>query len=175
MSVFSYGRISRGWHPWETVAGVTVGSLQVFRTTIEVMLIDGVLTREEQRLCVSLANNLKLSNEEPAEIYAAIREGKETDSGREIPDTEQRNIYKNIYEVAIVNASLSQDEFRVLAHLREQFGIDDQEHQKIEDELKHIMKERFEDENVLEKMLGTLKDSVSMVGSLFDSVRTKSA
>ncbi|DAC18661.1 MAG TPA: hypothetical protein D7I06_01300, partial [Candidatus Poseidoniales archaeon] len=91
MSVFSYGRISRGWRPWETVAGVTVGSLQVFRTTIEVMLIDGVLTREEQRLCVSLANNLKLSNEEPAEIYAAIREGKETDSGREIPDTEQRN------------------------------------------------------------------------------------
>ena len=75
MSVFSYGRISRGWRTWETVAGVTVGSLQVFRTTIEVMLIDGVLTREEQRLCVSLANNLKLSNEEPAEIYAAIREG----------------------------------------------------------------------------------------------------
>ena len=175
MSVFSYGRISRGWRTWETVAGVTVGSLQVFRTTIEVMLIDGVLTREEQRLCVSLANNLKLSNEEPAEIYAAIREGRETDSGRDIPDTEQRNIYKKIYEVAIVNASLSQDEFRVLAHLREQFGIDDHEHQKIEDELKHIMKERFEDENVLEKMLGTLKDSVSMVGSLFDSVRTKSA
>ena len=44
-----------------------------------------------------------------------IREGKETDSGREIPDTEQRNIYKKIYEVAIMNASLSQDEFRVFA------------------------------------------------------------
>ena len=35
------------------------------------------------------------------------------------------------------------------------------------------MKERFEDENVLEKMLGTLKDSVSMVGSLFDSVEQR--
>jgi len=155
------------------VAGITVGSLQVFRTTIEVMLIDGVLTREEQRLCVSLANNLRLSNEEPAEIYAAIREGKETESGRDISDAEQRNIYKKIYEVAIVNASLSRDEFRVLAHLRSAFEIDDDEHESIESHLREIVKEKFEDPGVVDKMLHTLRDSVGLVGDIFETVRKK--
>ena len=37
-----------------------------------------------------------------------------------------------------------------------------------------MIRQRTEDENVVDKLLGTLKDSVSLVGSLFDSVRTKS-
>ena len=56
------------------MSGENVGALTVFRTTIEVMLRDGILTREEKRLIIKLANALGLSPDEPAEIYAAIRE-----------------------------------------------------------------------------------------------------
>ena len=65
------------------MTGENVGALTVFRTTVEVMLRDGVLTREEKRLIIKLANALGLSPEEPAEIYSAIREGRESESGRE--------------------------------------------------------------------------------------------
>jgi uncharacterized tellurite resistance protein B-like protein len=148
----------------------------VFRSTVEVMLSDGILTREEKRLIIKLASALDLTPEMPGTIYADIREDNSTVVGRIVDAAEQRGVYTRVYEVAIVNASLSQDEFRVLAHLREIFSIDDDEHSKIEKNLQEIMEERFDDnKNFLDKMLNTLKDSVSLVGGFFDSVRTKSA
>jgi hypothetical protein len=147
----------------------------VFRTTIEVMLRDGILTREEKRLIIKLANALGLSPDEPAEIYAAIREQRETEAGREVTPNEQRLVYTRVFEVAIVNASLSKDEFAVLANLRNQFSIDDEDHARIEADLRDMIRQKTEDENVVDKLLGTLRDSVSLVGSLFDSVRTKNA
>lgn len=157
------------------VSGDSVGALDVFRTTIEVMLEDGVLTREEKRLIIKLANALGLSPEEPGEVYAAIREGESLPSGSMVSPNEQRLVYTRVFEVAIVNASLSRDEFRVLAHLRDQFSIGDDDHARIESDLRDLIRQKGDDENVVEKMLNTLKDSVSLVGSLFDSVRTKSA
>ena len=140
------------------------------------MLSDGILTREEKRLIIKLASALNLAPEMPSTIYANIREDNSAVVGRIVDAPEQREVYTRVYEVAIVNASLSQDEFRVLAHLREIFSIDDDEHSKIEKNLQGIMEERFDDnKNVLDKMLNTLKDSVSLVGGFFDSVRTKSA
>ena len=157
------------------MSGENIGALDVFRTTTEVMLRDGVLTREEKRLIIKLANALGLSENEPADVYAAIRENKNTDSGREVTPNEQRLVYTRVFEVAIVNASLSKDEFAVLAHLRDQFSIDDEDHTRIEADLRDMIRQKTEDENVVDKLLGTLKDSVSLVGSLFDSVRTKKA
>ena len=155
------------------MTGENVGALTVFRTTVEVMLRDGVLTREEKRLIIKLANSLGLSPEEPAEIYSAIREGRESESGRDVSPNEQRLVYTRVFEVAIVNASLSKDEFAVLANLRAQFNIDDDDHARIEADLRDMIRQKTEDENVVDILLGTLKDSVSLVGSLFDGVRTK--
>ena len=157
------------------MSGENVGALTVFRTTVEVMLRDGILTREEKRLIIKLANALGLSPDEPAEIYAAIREQRETEAGREVTPNEQRLVYTRVFEVAIVNASLSKDEFAVLANLRNQFSIDDEDHARIEADLRDMIRQKTEDENVVDKLLGTLRDSVSLVGSLFDSVRTKNA
>tara|TARA_X000001036_G_scaffold250492_1_gene233298 strand:- start:6 stop:479 length:474 start_codon:yes stop_codon:yes gene_type:complete len=157
------------------VGGENIGALDVFRTTTEIMLRDGVLTREEKRLIIKLANALGLSENEPADVYAAIRENKKTGAGREVTPNEQRLVYTRVFEVAIVNASLSKDEFAVLAHLRDQFSIDDEDHTRIEADLRDMIRQKTEDENVVDKLLGTLKDSVSLVGSLFDSVRTKKA
>jgi len=157
------------------VSGDSVGALDVFRSTTEVMLRDGVLTREEKRLIIKLANALGLSDNEPAMVYNAIREDKNLDPGRDVSFNEQRLVYTRVFEVAIVNASLSKDEFAVLAHLRDQFNINDDDHSRIEADLRDMIRQKTEDENVVDKLLGTLKDSVSLVGSLFDSVRTKGA
>ncbi len=157
------------------MSGESVGALDVFRSTTEVMLRDGVLTREEKRLIIKLANALGLSDNEPAMVYNAIREDKNLDPGRDVSFNEQRLVYTRVFEVAIVNASLSKDEFAVLAHLRDQFNINDDDHSRIEADLRDMIRQKTEDENVVDKLLGTLKDSVSLVGSLFDSVRTKGA
>jgi DNA-directed RNA polymerase subunit F len=100
-------------------------------------------------------------------------DGKKTEDGDKLSESEQREVYKTIFEIAIINASLSKDEFRVMAHLRNIFSIDDDEHQQVEDELRDMVKQRFEDPNVVEKTLSTLRDSVRLVTTLFDNVRKK--
>ena len=106
------------------MSGENVGALTVFRTTIEVMLRDGILTREEKRLIIKLANALGLSPDEPAEIYAAIREQRETEAGREVTPNEQRLVYTRVFEVAIVNASLSKEDFEKVINLIGEKRID---------------------------------------------------
>jgi hypothetical protein len=139
------------------------------------MLVDGVLTREEKRLIIKLASALHLSAEDPAKIYQAIQEKTESEKGTMVSTEMALEVYTKVFEVAIVNASLSRDEFRVLAHLRSVFEIDDDEHEKIETELRDIVREKFEDPGVVDKMLHTLRDSVGLVGDLFDTVRKKNA
>ena len=150
-------------------------SLEAFHSTISVMLVDKVLTREEKRLIIKLASALGLNEDEPSQIYQAVRTGQEVKGGEPIDNNKAHEIYTKVFEIAIVNASLSRDEFRVLAHLRDIFKIGDEEHHRIEEELREIVREKFEDPNVIDKMLGTLRDSVSLVGDLFDVVRKKAA
>ena len=80
------------------------------------MLADGRLTREEKRLTIKLASALGLTEDQPAEIYKAIQDKKDSPSGELVSMEDARDIYTKVFEVAIVNASLSRDEFRVLAH-----------------------------------------------------------
>ena len=150
-------------------------ALRLFTVLISVMLVDKVLTREEKRLIIKLASALGLNEDEPSQIYQAVRTGQEVKGGEPIDNNKAHEIYTKVFEIAIVNASLSRDEFRVLAHLRDIFKIDDEEHHRIEEELREIVREKFEDPNVIDKMLGTLRDSVSLVGDLFDVVRKKAA
>ena len=152
----------------------TVHRLAAFRSTIEVMLLDGVLTREEKRLIIRLSSCLNLEPHQPAEIYQAIIDGVDTEDGEPLSAEEQHEIYKTVFEVAIINASLSKDEFRVMAHLRDIFAIDDdEEHDLVERELRDMVKQRFEDPNMVEKTLNNLRDSVRVVTTLFDNVRKK--
>lgn len=139
------------------------------------MLVDGRLTREEKRLTIKLASSLELTEEQPALIYKAIQNNTESEAGELVSMEKAREIYTKVFEVAIVNASLSRDEFRVLAHLRSEFEIDDDEHQGIETKLREIVKDKFEDPSVVDKMLLTLRDSVGLVGDIFDTVRQKTS
>lgn len=145
----------------------------MFRSTVEVMLTDGVLTREEKRLIIKLASALKLAPDEPAYIYEAIQKNAESRSGAPVSPEEMRMIYTKVFEVAIVNASLSRDEFRVLANLRTQFDIDDALHEEIEQELREMMKEKYGDKAMIDTLMDTLRDSVGLVGDLFDNFRKR--
>tara|TARA_A100001234_G_C12522932_1_gene341069 strand:+ start:61 stop:549 length:489 start_codon:yes stop_codon:yes gene_type:complete len=155
------------------VSSKQLGALDVFRSTVEVMLVDGVLTREEKRLIIKLASALNLKPEEPAYIYNCIQSGEASESGEIISQDDMRDIYTKVFEVAIVNASLSRDEFRVLANLRDQFDIEDRLHEEIEHELREMMKEKYGDKAMIDTLMDTLKDSVGLVGDLFDTFRKK--
>jgi len=68
---------------------------------------------------------------------------------------------------------LSKDEFRVLAHLRSVFNIDNELHSDIEQELRDMVQEKYEDNAMIDTLMTTLRDSVGMVGDLFDSLRRR--
>lgn len=138
------------------------------------MLEDGVLTREEKRLVIKLSSALGLTENEPGLVYKSIREGTELPLGREISEGEAREIFMKIFEVALVNASLSLDEFRVLDHLRETFGIDEADFNNIKSELEGIIKEKYDDPNVLEKVYEILKDGVNSINDRIDNLTKKS-
>jgi uncharacterized tellurite resistance protein B-like protein len=156
----------------QSVSEMDVNSLEVFKGTVEVMLEDGILTREEKRLVIKLATLLDLEPDEPARVYEAVRDEKEVEGGRTIGRIKQLKVYQNLYEVALVNESLSRDEWRVIRHMKEQFNISDEEDKKVLESIKRSVQEKFE-EGMVDKMLHALKDSVTIVGGLFDSVRTK--
>ena len=151
-----------------------LNNIEVFKTTVQVMLDDGVLTREEKRLVIKLSSALGLTENEPGLVYKSIREGTELPSGREISESEAREIFMKIFEVALVNASLSLDEFRVLDHLRETFGIDEADFNNIKSELEGIIKEKYDDPNVLEKVYEILKDGVNSINDRIDNLTKKS-
>ena len=79
-----------------------------------------------------------------------------------------------ILEVALVNASLSMDEFRVLDHLRTVFGINQEENEKIREDLEAIIKEKYDDPNVIEKVYDILKDGVNTINDKIDNLTKKS-
>ncbi|HJM44988.1 MAG TPA: hypothetical protein QF644_03455 [Candidatus Poseidoniaceae archaeon] len=144
-------------------------TLEVFSDCVTVMLKDGVLTREERRLISALSRNLELKDEEPLEVYEKIKIGERIKGGDIISREKQLEIFQNIYEVALVGA-LSKDEWRILAFLRQEFKINEEEHKKIQTRLKNNIKERYEPK-VVESLFKTIEDSAStitkMIGRLF--------
>ena len=95
LMLFTYGFFKKSEVLDTNVSASTLGALDVFRSTVEVMLMDGVLTREEKRLIIKLASVLNLDPEEPAYIYESIQAGAESRSGEFISPQDMRTIYTN--------------------------------------------------------------------------------
>ena len=68
-----------------------------------------------------------------------------------------------------MNASLSQTN-SVCWPISEQFDIGDDLHAEIEHELREMMKEKYGDKAMIDTLMDTLKDSVGLVGDLFDTL-----
>ena len=144
-------------------------TLEVFSDCVTVMLNDGILTREEKRLISALSRNLNLKDGEPLQIYEKVKMGEKMVGGSKISRKKQLEIYQNVYEIALVGA-LSKDEWRLLAFLRKEFDINEEEHTEIQTLLKNNIKERYEPK-VVESLLKTIEDSTTtitkMIGRLF--------
>ncbi len=148
-------------------------TLEVFHGAVDVMLRDGILTREEQRLVIKLAKLLGLEGEEPSRIYDAVKAGESIEGGRELTHAEQLATYERLYEVAIVNENLSQDEYQVIAYLRAAFDITVAEHEQIEAHLRKKVEETYE-AAFADKLLFKMKESTGFLGRAFDkAVRRK--
>ena len=139
-------------------------TLELFSDCVTVMLNDGLLTREERRLISALSRNLKLKDGEPLQVYEKVKLGEKISGGDLISRDWQLKIYQNLYEVALVG-SLSKDEWRILAFLKEEFNIGDSEHKKIEADLKNNIKERYEPK-VVETLLKSIDDSRKTITKL---------
>ena len=144
-------------------------TLEVFSDCVTVMLNDGILTREEKRLISALSRNLDLKDGEPLQIYEKVKMGEKMAGGAKLSRKKQLEIYQNVYEIALVGA-LSKDEWRLLAFLRKEFDINEEEHTEIQSLLKNNIKERYEPK-VVESLLKTIEDSTTtitkMIGKLF--------
>ena len=139
-------------------------TLEVFSDCVTVMLKDGLLTREERRLISALSRNLDLKDGEPLQVYEKVKIGKKMGGGELISREQQLKIYQSLFEIALVG-SLSKDEWRILAFLRQEFGIGDLEHKKIEAELKNNIKERYEPK-VVDTLIKTIEDSTNTITKL---------
>ena len=149
---------------------------EVYATVIDVLLRDGVLTQEEQRLATKLAillfktgNDLKTL---PGEIYNSVIAGDVVDGGEIINKDRRLQIYEEMFEIAFLNASLSHDEMAVIAILRSSLRITDKEHQLAIEIVKGTLEES-DDPKLLQKVKDELGGVIDLVGGMFESLRPK--
>lgn len=158
------------------IGGEPVHCREVYAAVIEVLLRDGVLTREEQRLATKLAILLFKDQEqlksEPGIIYSAVIEDEVIDGGRVIGKRERVKIYREMFETAFVNASLTHDEMAVIAVLRSVLEISESEHDEAIDMVKGSLEASVEPK-LVEKVRGDLTTVIDLVGGMFDSIRLK--
>jgi hypothetical protein len=153
-----------------------VRTREVYATVIGVLLRDGVLTQEEQRLATKLAillfkaeNDLKTL---PGDIYNSVIAGDVVDGGEIINKDRRLQIYEEMFEIAFLNASLSHDEMAVIAILRSSLRITDKEHQLAIEIVKGTLEES-NDPKLLQKVKDDLAGVIDLVGGMFESLRPK--
>ena len=139
-----------------------VTDISAFQGVVSIVLRDGEITREEKRLIIKLASLLGLDEDAPKRIYEAIVAGEVLEGGRVLDKDERLRIYSGMFQTAYLNASISEDEYFVVAYLRLMFGItvveNDYVVKAIHDELEeHVEKNVFQ---VVEQGLDQAKDVV---------------
>jgi hypothetical protein len=72
--------------------------------------------------------------------------------------------------VALLNASLSRDEFRVLEHLQDVMGITPEEHADFLGQAEEMARLRLSDPKAIERVLETITDLSTIVFSRRDRV-----
>ena len=148
-----------------------ITDISTFHGVVSIVLKDGEITREEKRLVIKLASLLGLEEDAPKRVYDAIVSGEKLDGGNEISKEERLKVYAGMFQTAYLNASISEDEYLVVAYLRYLFDISEEENELvmngIHDELEeHVEKNVFQ---VVEKGFDQAKD---VVDGLFNRIRS---
>ena len=79
-------------------------------------------------------------------------------------------IYREMFETAFMNASLSNDEMAVIAMLRSALQITDNEHEEVIDLVKSALEVNIEPK-LLEKVKDELTSVLDLLSGMFDPLR----
>ena len=148
-----------------------ITDVSTFQGVVSIVLKDGQITREEKRLVIKLASLLNLDTDAPKRVYDAIVAGEKLEEGKEIGKTKCLEVYAGMFQTAYLNASISEDEYLVVAYLRHLFDITDEENELVMKDIRaeleeHVKKNAFQ---VVEKGFEQAKD---VVDGLFDRIRS---
>ncbi len=145
-------------------------TLEIFHGAVALMLRDGELTREEKRLVIKLAGLLELAPDEPKKIYDAILANESVEGDIFLSRKEQLNVYTRLFETAFLNASISEDEYIVVAYMRYTFDISAEEHDVVIEELINVLEE-YVDRNVIDMVRDRFGDAIDQVTDFFEALK----
>lgn len=149
--------------PSQAVPAEPCTDIGTFQGVVSLVLRDGQITREEKRLVIKLAGLLDLPDEVPKQVYDAVISGQVVEGGRELSALDRLSVYSGLFETAFLNASISEDEYVVVAYLRHFFDITEEEHKKVVSDLQKALEEHVEKNvfHVVEKGLDQALDKVN--------------
>ncbi|MEE2747355.1 MAG: hypothetical protein VX473_02680 [Candidatus Thermoplasmatota archaeon] len=149
----------------------TITDISTFQGVVSIVLKDGQITREEKRLVIKLASLLNLDADVPKRVYDAIIAGEKLDGGNQIGRTKCLEVYAGMFQTAYLNASISEDEYLVVAYLRYHFDITDDENELVMNDIQAELEEHVEKNvfQVVEKGFDQAKD---VVDGLFNRIRS---
>ena len=146
-----------------------ITDISTFQGVVSIVLKDGEITREEKRLVIKLASLLSLDENVPKRVYEAIVAGEKLAGGTEINNEDRLKVYAGMFQTAYLNASISEDEYLVVAYLRYLFEISDEENELVMNGIHDALEEHVEKNvfQVVEKGFDQAKD---IVDGLFNRI-----
>lgn len=149
----------------------TPTAIGAFQGVVSLVLRDGVLTREEKRLVIKLAGLLDLDDDIPKKVYDAVTSGDVVEDGEPLSSENRLKVYAEMFETAFLNASISEDEYVVVAYIRHYFDITEEEHENVVQDLQKAMEEHVE-KNMFDVVERGLDQAIDRVNNLFVKIRS---
>ena len=147
-----------------------ITDISTFQGVVSIVLKDGEITREEKRLVIKLASLLGLDEDAPKRVYDAIVVGEKLDGGNEISKEQRLEIYAGMFQTAYLNASISEDEYLVVAYLRYLFDISDEENELVMAEIHDALEEHVE-KSVFHLVEKGFEQALDKVNGFFVKIR----
>ncbi len=153
------------------VPTATLTDISTFQGVVSIVLKDGQITREEKRLVIKLASLLSLDVDVPKRVYDAIVAGEKVEGGTKIGKTKCLEVYAGMFQTAYLNASISEDEYLVVAYLRYLFDITDEENDLVMNDI-HAELEDHVEKNVKQVVEKGFEQAKDIVDGLFNRIRS---
>ena len=148
-----------------------ITDISTFQGVVSIVLKDGEITREEKRLVIKLASLLSLDENVPKRVYEAIVAGEKLAGGNEINNEDRLKVYAGMFQTAYLNASISEDEYLVVAYLRYLFDISDEENELVMNGIHDALEEHVE-KNVFQVVEKGFEQAKDIVDGLFNRIRS---
>lgn len=160
----------RKWVVSQVMPDSSVTDIGTFKGVVSLVLRDGVITREEKRLVIKLASLLNLDDSVPKQVYDAVISSSDVAGGRKLSAEDCLGIYAGLFETAFLNASISEDEYLVVAYLRHFFDISDEEHDEIVSAMLDELEEHVE-KSVFHLVENGFEQALEKVNGFFVKIR----